>query len=307
MLFSLDETKLRSKSDFPLSNTAEITHLDIEFEERHGILWKFISAASTPHFCHEQLDDIRAVQAMLRDRSFGDGPGRANNDPVRYVVFGSRIPGVFSLGGDLRLFRELIANRDRAGLARYSRKATDAVYYHACNPGNTTSISLVQGVAMGGGFEAALAGNLLVAERGSRLGFPEVLFGLFPGMGAYTFLRRRVDAATAESIIVSAKNYTAEDLHDMGIVDILCAPGEGEHAIRSYVSRQASRPGAAAFRRAINCARPIDRNELYGIAEAWVDTALQLDTASLRRIDRLITNQDRKFEQAAPEPALIAV
>ena len=59
---------------------------------------------------------------------------------------------------------------------------------------------------MGGGFEAALAGNVLVAERGTRLGFPEVLFGLFPGMGAYTLLRRRVDAVTAEKIILNAKN-----------------------------------------------------------------------------------------------------
>ncbi len=306
MLFSLDESKLRNLAEFPLSRAAALNHLDVEFDPRHGILWKYISATSTPHFCHEQLDDIRTVQSLLRERGLSDA-ANAPDGGVKYVVFGSRIPDVFSVGGDLRLFRELIAKRDRAGLARYSRKATDAVYYHAANPGNTISISLVQGVAMGGGFEAALAGNLLVAERGTRMGFPEVLFGLFPGMGAYTFLRRKVDASTAENIIVSAKNYLAEDLHEMGIVDILCEPGEGESAIRSYISRQASRPGAIAFRRALNRVRPIDRDELYGIADAWVDAALAIDAASLRRIDRLVANQERRFAQSADEPALMAV
>lgn len=146
-----------------------------------------------------------------------------------------------SLGGDLRLFRDLIARRDRHGLELYSRKATDAIFHHAANSADVMTFSLVQGTAMGGGFEATLAGNVVVAERGARLGFPEVLFGLFPGMGAYTLLRRRVDCATAK-IILGAKNYTAEELHRMGIVDVLCEPGEGEHAVYSYISRQAHRP-----------------------------------------------------------------
>ena len=48
-----------------------------------------------------------------------------------------------------------------------------------------TTISLVQGDALGGGFEAALCGDIIIAEKQARFGFPEVLFNLFPGMGAY--------------------------------------------------------------------------------------------------------------------------
>lgn len=51
---------------------------------------------------------------------------------------------------------------------------------------------MVQGDAFGGGLEFALSSNILVAEQGTRLGFPEILFNLFPGMGAYTFLYRKV-------------------------------------------------------------------------------------------------------------------
>lgn len=299
MLITIDNPQ-RLLRDEPAFETQEtLPNLDLRFESRSGILWKYISTRATPHFSHALLDDIRRVQDRIRAHA----AFRDRAEPVRYVVFASRIPGVFSLGGDLRLFRQLITARDRDGLSRYARKATDAVLNHASNPGNTMSFSLVQGVAMGGGFEAALAGNLLVAERGSRLGFPEVLFGLFPGMGAYTLLRRRVDAATAERIILSARNYPAEELHEMGIVDLLCEPGEGPTRIRAYVSRQASRPGSIAFRQAINRCRPLDHEELYGICDSWVEAALELGEDCLRRIDRLVANQDRNFARPADDLA----
>ena len=306
MIISIKNIGSADRSNVILADGGLCKNLDISFDENSGILWKFISAESTPHFSHDLLDDIRSVQSSVRDRLHGGGE-LSGGKPIKYIVFGSNIPGVFSLGGDLRLFRRLIANKDRAGLTKYSKKATDAVFHHASNFGDAMSFSLVQGAAMGGGFEAALAGNILVAESGTRLGFPEVLFGLFPGMGAYTFLRRRVDALTAEKIILSAKNYSAEELHDIGVVDILCEPGDGRRAIESYISRQSSRPGAVAFRRALNHAHCIDRNELYAIADEWVETALNLAPEHIRRIDRLVCNQQKNFpcgESEAHQPAL---
>ena len=283
----------RSSVSLPVSSS-RLAHLDLRYDRTLGILWKYISANSTPYFSHDQLDDVRQVQQVIRNGSNLDLPGY-DSSALRYVVFGSKLPKVFSLGGDLKLFRDLIGKRDRLGLERYSKKATDAIFHHAANSRDVSTFSLVQGTAMGGGFEAALAGNVLVAERGVRLGFPEVLFGLFPGMGAYTLLRRRVDALSAEKIILGAKNYFAEELHAMGIVDILAEPGEGEQSIYSYISRQASRPGAFAFRRALKHARVIDRKELYSIADDWVDTAMNLPNEYLRRIDRLVSNQHKFY------------
>lgn len=271
---------------------SKLHDLELRYDQPVGILWKYIARSSTPHFSHSQLDNIRTVQNAVRDGLHFNLPG-FDAGKLKYLVFGSKIPGIFSLGGDLRLFRDLIAQRDRHGLESYSRKATDAVFHHAANAADVMTFSLVQGTAMGGGFEATLAGNVVIAERGSRLGFPEVLFGLFPGMGAYTLLRRRVDCATAEKIILSAKNYTAEELVELGIVDVLCEPGEGEHAVYSYISRQAHRPGVLAFRRALNRARAIDRKELYAIADEWVDTAMNLPIENLKRIDRLVAGQHK--------------
>ena len=50
----------------------------------------------------------------------------------------------------------------------------------------------MQGECLGGGFEAALSSDVIVAEKSARFGFPEILFNLFPGMGAYSFLERKI-------------------------------------------------------------------------------------------------------------------
>ena len=54
---------------------------------------------------------------------------------------------------------------------------------------------------MGGGFEAALAGDVVVAERQSSMGFPEVLFNMFPGMGGHTLLLQRLPSKRAEQLL----------------------------------------------------------------------------------------------------------
>lgn len=268
-------------------------NLDLRFDASGGVMWKFVSRNAAAHYSHEVLNDLRGVQnTLMEGQDFGFSgylPGA-----VRFLVLGSRIPGVFSLGGDLALFRELIRRGDRYGLAAYAKKAIDAVYYHATGSGQSlTTISLVQGVALGGGFEAALAGHVIIAERGVRFGLPEVVFGLFPGMGAYTLLCRRVNPKQAERIILSGDTYSAEELHEMGIVDELAFPGEGVQAVMDYVSRQRMNPGQHAFRKALNRVHAIDHSELYGIADEWVEAALNLAPSYLRRIDRLLRSQDR--------------
>ena len=54
------------------------------------------------------------------------------------------------------------------------------------------TVALIQGDAVGGGFEAMLTDDIVIAEQGAKFGLPEILFNLFPGMGGYSFLRRKV-------------------------------------------------------------------------------------------------------------------
>src|ERR687892_286503 len=129
-----------------------------------------------------------------------------------------------------------------------------------------TTLSLVQGDALGGGFECALASDVIVAEESAQLGLPEILFNLFPGMGAYSLLARRIGMRAAEELMLSGKVLPAAELYKMGIVDVLATDGQGETAVRSWIAKNAKRRnGLQAVHRARQFIHPVTREELDGI------------------------------------------
>ena len=162
---------------------------------------------------------------------------------VNHYVTASRIPGVFNVGGDLALFAMLIKAGDREALAHYAKLCIDNML--SAHPSffspTLTTISLVQGDALGGGFECALASDVIVAEESAQMGLPEILFNLFPGMGAYSLLARRIGMRAAEELILSGKVLSAAELHKMGIVDVVATDGQGETAVRNWIAKNAKR------------------------------------------------------------------
>lgn len=217
--------------------------------------------------------------------------------PVRYLVLASRVPGTFNLGGDLALFMRAIEERDTATLRRYARACIGVQYRRASNlslPIGT--IALVQGDALGGGFEAALAHEVIIAERQAKFGLPEVLFNLFPGMGALSFLSRRMPPAQAEKMVLSGRVYTAEEMAALGIVDRVVDEGCGEVAVLDFV-READRTWRT--RSAVSAARrivsPVSEDELLRVVDLWVDTAMSLSPIDLRKMKHLVNAQDRRW------------
>ncbi len=278
------------------------TQLTTYFDPHSQIAWGYMHAEPRPCFTPTVLRELLA---------WGNGMIGMIDDPaqmdVKYFVLASKVPDTFSLGGDLSLFMQHIAARDREALYRYAISCIDcsyAVHSHLTRPG-VTSIALVQGQALGGGFESALAANVLIAERGTKMGLPEILFNLFPGMGALTFLGRRVGHQKAEKIILSGKLYLAEELHEMGVVDVLAEPGEGEIAVHDYVRREEkSRNGILALRGAREISQPVSYDELVRITEIWVDAALRLESKDLRMMERLVSRQTgRAGTPASAEPS----
>ena len=160
-------------------------------------------------------------------------------------------------------------------------------------------MSLVQGDALGGGFEAALSSNVIIAERSAKFGLPEIMFNLFPGMGAYNFIARRTNAATAERMIMSGRIYTGAELYDMGIVDVLAEDGRGEEALNDYVRKNARRHAAhRAIFQARQRVNPITLQDLNGITDLWVDTAMTLSPIDLKMMERLVAAQGRRRARA---------
>ena len=213
-----------------------------------------------------------------------------------FLIFGSKVPGTYNLGGDLALFKQLIKAKDRDRLEAYALACIDAVHLaHTCASLPMTSIALVQGTALGGGMEAALACNIIVAERGVQMGLPEVIFNLFPGMGAYSFLSRRLGPAETERVILSGKTWQAEELHELGVIDIIAEPGEGETVVRNYIAERRRRsPNAmVALQSVRQTVNPVTYEELENITQIWVDAALRLNERDLKIMDRLVRSQNK--------------
>ena len=162
------------------------------------------------------------------------------------------------------------------------------------------TVGLVQGQAMGGGFEALLSFDVIIAERGANFGLPEMMFGLFPGMGAHAILSRKLGTALADRIIQSTEIYTAADLYEMGIVTELAEPGDGVAAVQRFIARSSRRHiGLVHARRAMRLAAPIGMAELSAIVDLWADAALQLSEGDLKLMRRLVGAQNRLYRSAA--------
>ena len=157
------------------------------------------------------------------------------------------------------------------------------------------TIALVQGDALGGGFEAALSCHTIVAEEGVNMGLPEVLFDLFPGMGAYSFLCKRIAPHQAEKLMLEGNVYSSDELFKMGLVDVLVPKGEGVKAVDEVIRSNRRIPHArAAMHRVRTMSQPVTLEEMMSITEVWVDTALQLGEKSLRTMERLVRAQYRR-------------
>lgn len=111
-------------------------------------------------------------------------------------------------------------------------------------------------------------------------------------MGAYTYLRHRIHVSEIEKILISGRNYTASDFHDMGIVDILADEGQGHGAVDDFIDCHSKQHnGRLAIHKAKLLSHPITMEELRNIADLWVDSALKLDDKSLRVMERLFRAQ----------------
>lgn len=276
----------------------QLSELDVLYDADDAAIWTFMRPRGRPSFTPPMLGDFETWQDLI---GANFGPAKV---PIKYLILGSRAPGVFCFGGDLELFEQLIRAGDRRGLATYGYRCVEILHrnIHSLSLPMVT-IGLVQGQALGGGFEALLSFDFIIAERGSTFGLPEIMFGLFPGMGAHAILTRKLGAAMADRLILSNQTYSAEEMYDLGIVTHLAEPGEGEAAVRDFIAKSDRRhAGLVSARCASRLAAPIGLDELRAIVDHWAEAALNLREHDLKLMHRLASAQAR-LVRAAPAAA----
>lgn len=262
------------------------SQMRVEYDSEQKALWAYMRATPRPCFTPQLLKEVDSFYNQLADLKH-----------VHYLVGASDVPGVYNLGGDLELFAKYIEQADKEKLRQYAYDCVQCSFNSADQlKHGITTIALVQGSALGGGFEAALACNVVVAEESSMMGFPEILFNLFPGMGAFSYLGRRIPMSQVEKMILTGQQYTAAEMYEMGAIDVLAKDGEGEQAVKEYIeSHSAQRNTRIAIHKSRDRVNPITMDELRDIVDIWVELAMQVDEDSLRVMQRLIKAQNRKL------------
>jgi len=109
-----------------------------------------------------------------------------------------------------------------------------------------------------------------------------------------------VGKRATENLITSGKIYSADDMLAVGVVDLVVDQGRGEAEIASFIrSRSRSRNAMAGIAAARRRVHKLDYEELVGVVEVWVDTALNLSHRDLKLMQRLVSRQNERTATGA--------
>jgi DSF synthase len=270
--------------------------LDVRLDPNTHSVWCYLRPKGQPSFTPLLARELAVLCHAIQALAAGQEP---REEPlIRYYVMASQIPGIYNLGGDLAFLADKLKQQDREAVRRYAHSCVDFVF--SISTGfdcGIVSVALIQGDALGGGLEAALSCNFIVAERGAKMGLPEIIFNSFPGVGAYSFLSRRLGTAKAERIIFGGRLYRAEEMYELGLVDFLADPKCGDEAVRDYIADPHKHGAREAIYHARRRTNPLTREELQDIADTWVECAMRLSDVDLRRMDHICAAQKRRLRR----------
>lgn len=153
------------------------------------------------------------------------------DDTVRVVIITGASGRFFSAGADVAAMRD-------------GDSVLPSAPYESYGLGGCTErtiskpvIAAVNGLALGGGFEMALAADLIVADPSAGFAFPETRVGIFPGAGGVHRLRMRLPEAVATNLLLTGERISAERAAHFGLVTAVSEPGESLTAARELAAQ----------------------------------------------------------------------
>lgn len=202
-------------------------HLEFEKKEQVGLL-----TISRP----EALNALnRSVLGELDDFL----ANVASREGIRVLVLTGEGDGAFCAGADIKEMQEL----DQRGMAEFCDLGRRVARRLETMEGVT--IAAVNGYALGGGLEMAMACDFIYASETARLGMPEVTLGIIPGFGGTQRLARGVGLARAKEMIFSGRAIGAHEAYSVGLVNKVL-PGEVLLEECFDIARRICRNGPAA-------------------------------------------------------------
>jgi enoyl-CoA hydratase len=181
---------------------------------------------------------MNAINSEVQEELRAAADEVTGNAHVRAViVFGGE--KVFAAGADVKEF----AGQDHEYLARDAARVMSSIDSIARIP--KPVIAAVTGFALGGGCELALAADFRIAADNAKLGQPEILLGIIPGMGGTQRLPRLVGPAKAKDLIFTGRFVDAQEALEIGLVDAVVPADEVYASAVAMAQKLAKGPALA--------------------------------------------------------------
>jgi enoyl-CoA hydratase len=178
------------------------------------------------------------------------------------IIYSELKPG-FCAGADLRELYERSNAVEKAEAAKGVRDFLERIHrvLNLIDASPLTTIAAVHGVTFGGGFELALACDLIIADKMARFCFPELRLGLIPGFGGIPRLKRDLGNAVVRDLLLTGRSFNAAKAQQIGLISQVVGEGEALRAARATAMQlgKFDRATAAAAKRFI---KPIPQDEL---------------------------------------------
>ncbi|MCK9502783.1 MAG: 3-hydroxyacyl-CoA dehydrogenase NAD-binding domain-containing protein [Porticoccaceae bacterium] len=197
-----------------------------------GIRWLLFDRQDTRVNSIDQdvLDELNVVLAELE------------KSPPQALVIRSAKKNGFCAGADIAMFKDMT---DPAAVRAKLQQAHDIV--DRLERLKTLKICLIHGVCLGGGLELALACDLRIAIKGAKLGFPEVLLGLHPGLGGTFRTTRLINPLEAMTLMLSGKTLQLSKAKALGLVDAVTEERHLANAVTAAAAGQLKKQRRPAY------------------------------------------------------------
>lgn len=243
-----------TKQCFATSDSSSVQELQLTYlteDDKQGIAVLGLNRPKARNSFSRSLVDnlLSSIEVLAHDKN------------VRVVILRSLVPGIFCAGADLKE-RSTMTVQD---VGRFVSKLRLMMANIEQLPAPV--IAAIDGPALGGGLEMALACDMRIVASNVKLGLVETKLGIIPGAGGTQRLPRILNPAIAKELIFTARQITGKEAKNLGIVN---------HAV------EPNQDGDAAFQKALQLAMEIVPNGPVGVrmAKKAIDKGLQVDLAT---------------------------
>ena len=191
----------------------------LQYEEKNDVAYLLISRPKALNALNSKvLEELESCLTALSSKQ------------LRALIIRGAGDRAFVAGADIKEMSSLTVKQAEA-FAKKGQKV-----FFLLESFSFPVIALIQGFALGGGLELALACDVLIMDKEAKIGLPEVTLGLIPSFGGTQRLRRAVGSYKAKEIIFTGNFYTAQEAYEMGLVNVIVSKDKLLEKAEYYVS-----------------------------------------------------------------------